>query len=162
MINYDINYLPNYFEKNIIYLFIDLFFKCENKSKKNSAAVVSARLEASRVGVEIMKKGGNAFDAMVATDLALAVCYPNAGNIGGGGFLVYRTKNGEIGSLDFREKAPSNSHEKMFLNSHGNVIKDKSTLGGLSSTANNIILVYVNSYIEIAPNPIEFSPYIWV
>jgi gamma-glutamyltranspeptidase/glutathione hydrolase len=69
---------------------------------------------------------------MVATDLALAVCYPNAGNIGGGGFLVYRSKNGEIGSLDFREKGPSNSHEKMFLNSQGNVIKNKSTLGGLS------------------------------
>ena len=119
--------------KKTLFIFLSIcFFKCENKSKKNSAAVVSARLEASRVGVEIMKKGGNAFDAMVATDLALAVCYPNAGNIGGGGFLVYRTKNGEIGSLDFREKAPSNSHEKMFLNSHGNVIKDKSTLGGLS------------------------------
>ena len=119
--------------KKILFIFLSIcFFKCENKSKKISAAVVSARLEASRVGVEIMKKGGNAFDAMVATDLALAVCYPNAGNIGGGGFLVYRTKNGEIGSLDFREKAPSNSHEKMFLNSHGNVIKNKSTLGGLS------------------------------
>ena len=119
--------------KKVLFIFLSIcFFKCENKSKKISAAVVSARLEASRVGVEIMKKGGNAFDAMVATDLALAVCYPNAGNIGGGGFLVYRTKNGEIGSLDFREKAPSNSHEKMFLNSHGNVIKNKSTLGGLS------------------------------
>ena len=119
-------------KKTLFILLSICFFKCENKSKKISAAVVSARLEASRVGVEIMKKGGNAFDAMVATDLALAVCYPNAGNIGGGGFLVYRSKNGEIGSLDFREKAPSNSHEKMFLNSQGNVIKNKSTLGGLS------------------------------
>ena len=119
--------------KKALFILLSIcFFKCENKSKKISAAVVSARLEASRVGVEIMKKGGNAFDAMVATDLALAVCYPNAGNIGGGGFLVYRSKNGEIGSLDFREKAPSNSHEKMFLNSQGNVIKNKSTLGGLS------------------------------
>ena len=119
--------------KKVLFIILSIcFFKCENKSKKNSAAVVSARLEASRVGVEIMKKGGNAFDAMVATDLALAVCYPNAGNIGGGGFLVYRSKNGEIGSLDFREKGPSNSHEKMFLNSQGNVIKNKSTLGGLS------------------------------
>lgn len=119
--------------KKALFILLSIcFFKCENKSKKISAAVVSARLEASRVGVEIMKKGGNAFDAMVATDLALAVCYPNAGNIGGGGFLVYRSKNGEIGSLDFREKAPSNSHEKMFLNSQGNVINNKSTLGGLS------------------------------
>ncbi|MEK9620366.1 MAG: gamma-glutamyltransferase [Flavobacteriales bacterium] len=119
--------------KEALFILLSIcFFKCENKSEKISAAVVSARLEASRVGVEIMKKGGNAFDAMVATDLALAVCYPNAGNIGGGGFLVYRSKNGEIGSLDFREKAPSNSHEKMFLNSQGNVINNKSTLGGLS------------------------------
>ena len=85
------------------------------KEKSIKAAVVSARKEASKIGVEIMKKGGSAFDAMIATDLALTVCYPNAGNISGGGFLVYRTKNGEIGSLDFREKAPSNSHEKMFL-----------------------------------------------
>ncbi len=70
------------------------------------AMVVSARAEASKIGVEIMKKGGNAFDAMVGTELALAVAYPYAGNIGGGGFMVYRKANGEVGSLDYREKAP--------------------------------------------------------
>ena len=68
--------------------------------------VVSARKEASKIGVEILKKGGNAFDAMVATHLALAVVYPVAGNIGGGGFMVYRENNGKTGALDFREKAP--------------------------------------------------------
>ena len=74
--------------------------------KPIKGAVVSAREEASAIGVEIMKKGGSAFDAMIATDLALTVCYPNAGNIAGGGFLVYRTNQGVKGSLDFREKAP--------------------------------------------------------
>lgn len=105
---------------------------CHFESKKISAAVVSARVEASKIGVEIMNRGGNAFDAMIATDLALSVCYPNAGNIGGGGFLVYRTKNGNVGSLDFREKAPSKAHENMFLNTEGEVIKNLSTTGGLS------------------------------
>lgn len=89
--------------------------------------VVSAREEASKIGVEIMKKGGNAFDAMVATELALAVAYPFAGNIGGGGFMVYRKANGEIGSLDYREKAPLAASAAMFLDEKGNVIRGKST-----------------------------------
>jgi len=90
------------------------------------AMVVSAREEASKIGFEIMKKGGNAFDAMVATELALAVAYPYAGNIGGGGFMVYRKANGEIGSLDYREKAPLAASKNMFLDENGNVIKGKS------------------------------------
>jgi len=91
------------------------------------AMVVSAREEASKIGVEIMKKGGNAFDAMVATELALAVAYPYAGNIGGGGFMVYRKANGEMGSLDYREKAPLAASKGMFLDENENVIKGKST-----------------------------------
>ena len=119
--------------KQLLLLLVSIgFFGCNFQSKKTLAAVVSARLEASKIGVEIMNQGGNAFDAMVATDLALSVCYPNAGNIGGGGFLVYRTNEGEVGSLDFREKAPSLAHEKMFLNSDGEIIENKSTKGGLS------------------------------
>jgi len=90
------------------------------------AMVVSAREEASKIGVAIMKKGGNAFDAMVATELALAVAYPFAGNIGGGGFMVYRKANGEMGSLDYREKAPLAASKDMFLDEKGNVIKGKS------------------------------------
>ena len=93
----------------------------------NKVMVVSAREEASKIGVEIMRKGGNAFDAMVATELALAVAYPFAGNLGGGGFMVYRKANGEIGSLDFREKAPLAATKDMFLDEKGNVIKGKST-----------------------------------
>jgi gamma-glutamyltranspeptidase/glutathione hydrolase len=96
------------------------------------AMVVSAREEASKVGVEIMKKGGNAFDAMVGTELALAVAYPYAGNIGGGGFMVYRKANGEVGSLDYREKAPLAASKDMFLDQDGNVIKGKSTQTALA------------------------------
>ena len=100
--------------------------------KPVKAAVVSARSEASDIGVEIMAKGGNAFDAMIATGLALSVCYPNAGNIAGGGFLVYRTADGKYGSLDYREKAPLLSTRDMYLDSIGNVIPDKSLIGGLA------------------------------
>jgi len=91
------------------------------------AMVVSAREEASKIGLEIMKKGGNAFDAMIGTELALAVSFPFAGNIGGGGFMVYRKANGEVGSLDYREKAPLAASKDMFLDKDGNVIKGKST-----------------------------------
>jgi gamma-glutamyltranspeptidase/glutathione hydrolase len=93
----------------------------------SNAMVVSAREEASKIGVEIMRKGGNAFDAMIATELALAVAYPYAGNLGGGGFMVYRKANGEVGSLDYREKAPLAATKDMFLDEKRNVIKGKST-----------------------------------
>lgn len=98
----------------------------------DSAMVVSAREEASRIGIEILQKGGNAFDAMVATHLALAVTFPNAGNIAGGGFMVYRSEYGEIGSLDFREKAPLAATKDMFLDKEGNFIAKKSTEGALA------------------------------
>lgn len=93
------------------------------------AMVVSARNEASQIGVDIMKKGGNAFDAMVATQFALAVAHPSAGNISGGGFMVYRKNNGAVGSLDFREKAPLSAHKDMYLDSTGTVIPEMSTVG---------------------------------
>ena len=91
------------------------------------AMVVSAREEASAIGVAIMKKGGNAFDAMVATELALAVAHPQAGNIGGGGFMVYRKANGETGAIDYREKAPLSASSTMYQDANGNVIPGKST-----------------------------------
>jgi gamma-glutamyltranspeptidase/glutathione hydrolase len=94
--------------------------------------VVSAREEASKIGVDILKKGGNAFDTMIATHLALAVAYPYAGNISGGGFLVYRKDNGEIGSLDFREKAPLKASKNMYLDKNGNFIPNLSTDSALS------------------------------
>lgn len=118
--------------KKIIFLccFISAFsFAQQNPTGlvASKAMVVSAREEASKIGVEIMKKGGNAFDAMVGTELALAVAFPFAGNIGGGGFMVYRRANGEVGSLDYREKAPLAASKDMFLDKDGNVIKGKST-----------------------------------
>lgn len=129
--------------KKILYIIIAalLFIQCKNEIPKNvvkiglisdNAMVVSAREEASAIGVEIMKQGGNAFDAMIATDLALVVAYPFAGNIGGGGFTVYRTKDGEVGSFDYREKAPLTATRDMYLDEEGNVIPDKSTLGAMA------------------------------
>ncbi len=110
------------------------------------AMVVSAREEASKIGVEILKKGGNAFDAMVATEMSLAIAYPYAGNLGGGGFMVFRKSNGEVGTLDYREKAPLSSHKDMYLDSLGNVIPGKSTLGatavGVPGTVAGVIAVH--------------------
>jgi len=97
------------------------------------AMVVSAREEASKIGIEILKQGGNAFDAMMATEMALAVTFPFAGNLGGGGFMVYRMADGQIGSLDYREKAPLAASKNMYLDKDGNVIPQLSTLGILAS-----------------------------
>jgi gamma-glutamyltranspeptidase/glutathione hydrolase len=96
-------------------------------------AVVSAHPLASAVGVAILKKGGNAVDAAIATQLALAVVYPGAGNIGGGGFMVARLANGETLALDYREMAPSSANRDMYLDANGNVVQGKSINGHLSS-----------------------------
>lgn len=98
-----------------------------------NGAVVSAHPLASKVGIEIMKQGGNAVDAAIATQLALAVVYPNAGNLGGGGFMVARLANGQTLSLDYREMAPSAAHRDMYLDANGEVMKGKSVNGHLSS-----------------------------
>jgi gamma-glutamyltranspeptidase/glutathione hydrolase len=97
------------------------------------AAVVTAHPEASKVGVAIIRRGGNAVDAAVAVQFALAVVYPNAGNIGGGGFLVYRGKGGNSDALDYREKAPEKASRDMYLDAQGNAITDKSLYGALAS-----------------------------
>jgi gamma-glutamyltranspeptidase/glutathione hydrolase len=112
----------------------------------DSAMVVSARTEASQIGLDIMKKGGNAFDAMIATDLALAVSYPFAGNLGGGGFMVYRTNEGEKGALDYREKAPLAASRNMYLDKQGEVIENMSLLGphaiGVPGTISGLFAVH--------------------
>ena len=95
----------------------------------DNAMVVSARVEASAIGSAVMQQGGNAFDAMVSTELALAVAYPFAGNIGGGGFMVYRTNEGTYGGIDYREKAPMSADRDMYLDQDGNVIPGMSTKG---------------------------------
>lgn len=119
------------------------------------AMVVSARVEASKIGVEIMKKGGNAFDAMIATEIALAVAYPSAGNIGGGGFMVYRKANGQIGALDYREKAPIAASKNMFLDESGNVIKGKSTETALSIGVPGTIAGIFEVHKKFGSMPIE-------
>ena len=99
----------------------------------SKAAVVSANPLASEVGMQILKKGGNAFDAAIATQLALAVVYPGAGNIGGGGFMVGHTKNGKNITLDFREKAPAKAERDMYLDANGNPITQLSQDGHLAA-----------------------------
>jgi gamma-glutamyltranspeptidase / glutathione hydrolase len=97
------------------------------------AIVTSVHELASRAGVEMLRSGGNAVDAAVATGFALAVVHPQAGNLGGGGFLLLRNATGEIHFIDFREKAPAAAAEKMYLDAQGNVIpesnKDSSIVG---------------------------------
>ncbi|CAM3911067.1 gamma-glutamyltransferase [Flavobacterium branchiophilum] len=111
----------------IVLLFVSKAVYAQKGLQTSKAMVVAAREEASKIGVQIMQQGGNAFDAMVATELALAVAYPQAGNIGGGGFMVYRKANGETGALDYREKATLLADKDMFLDENCNVVPGKST-----------------------------------
>ncbi len=104
-------------------------YKMEKEATGDSAMVVSAHPLATQTGLEVLQQGGNAVDAAVAVQFALAVVYPQAGNIGGGGFLIYHPENDSIVSLDFREKAPEAATEKMFLDSLGNIIPNKSRYG---------------------------------
>ncbi|GEM54325.1 gamma-glutamyltransferase [Flavobacterium branchiophilum] len=119
-----------------IFLLISNFILAQDQTPKgliaSKAMVVAAREEAAQIGTAILQKGGNAFDAMCATELALAVAYPYAGNIGGGGFMVYRKANGSVGTLDYREQAPLAAHRDMYLDANGNVIPNLSVHGGLA------------------------------
>jgi gamma-glutamyltranspeptidase/glutathione hydrolase len=98
----------------------------DNGQQFRNGMVVCAYPDAAQVGLHILQKGGNAVDAAVAVHFALAVVYPEAGNIGGGGFMVYRSGNGETNTLDFREKAPQGASVNMYLDSSGNVIPNMS------------------------------------
>lgn len=130
---------------NLAYLILtlfsaSLFFGCvggqlgkNNSGEFRNGMVVSASEIASQVGIDILKKGGNAVDAAVAVQFALAVVYPNAGNIGGGGFMVYRSAKGETSTLDFREKAAGGAGRDMYLDANGNPIVEKSLYGQLAA-----------------------------
>ena len=117
----------------------------QNLENKNGAVSSTSRL-ASAAGIDIMKKGGNAFDAIVATGFTLAVTSPSNGNIGGGGFMVARTANGEIVTLDFREKAPTLSYETMFLDENGNYSRNLALLShkssGVPGTVDGLIKIF--------------------
>jgi gamma-glutamyltranspeptidase/glutathione hydrolase len=124
-------------KKSNLFLWLILFFinaaSAQQDTYYKNGVVVSAHPEASKVGLAILKKGGNAVDAAVAVQFTLAVVYPNAGNIGGGGFMVYRDFKGNATTLDFREKASINASRDMYLDHDGNPIKEKSTIGHLAS-----------------------------
>src|SRR5216683_6038458 len=98
-------------------------------SHAQHAMVVSLHELASRAGVEMMQAGGNAVDAAVATGFALAVVHPQAGNLGGGGFMLLRLADGKTHFIDYREKAPAAATANMYLDAHGNVIEDASVVG---------------------------------
>tara|TARA_R110002072_G_scaffold71358_4_gene171189 strand:- start:611 stop:2302 length:1692 start_codon:yes stop_codon:yes gene_type:complete len=120
-----------------------------------NAMVVSARQEASAIGSAILARGGNAFDAMVATELALAVAYPFAGNLGGGGFMVYRKANGDVGSIDYREKAPASAHRDLYLDEVGNVIPGMSTLGATAVGVPGTIAGITEVHAKMGSLPFE-------
>lgn len=144
-----------------IYCFLGLIFftGCSIKSGKeksriiegrnivaDSGMVVSAHPQSSRIGVSILQKGGNAIDAAVATEFALAVCYPEAGNLGGGGFMLIRTIDGRTDVIDYREKAPSHADRDMYLDDSGNVIEGLSTdthlASGVPGTVDGLITAH--------------------
>lgn len=108
-------------------------YSVNKKIECSHGAVVSAHPLASQVGVSILKKGGNAVDAAIATQLALAVVYPGAGNLGGGGFMVASLSNGKNIAIDFREKAPLAASRDMYLDAHGNAQTNLSQDGHLAS-----------------------------
>ena len=109
------------------------FFSDKQGVFAKNGMVASAHPDASRVGADILQAGGNAVDAAIAVQFALAVVHPAAGNIGGGGFLVYRAKDGQSYTLDFREKAPLAGSKDMYLDANGNVIPGLSMTGHLAS-----------------------------
>ncbi|HRQ54312.1 MAG TPA: gamma-glutamyltransferase [Ignavibacteriaceae bacterium] len=109
------------------------FSESQDPVRGKNGMVVSASELASKVGVEILKKGGNAVDAAVAVGFALAVTHPSAGNIGGGGFMVIHLNNGTNTTIDYREKAPASANEFIFQDSLGNFLPDKSQSGVTSS-----------------------------
>ena len=126
-------------QRLILYIAVVVSCTNHNQSISNSgviaihAMVSSAHPLASSVGLDIMINGGNAIDAAIATHFALAVVYPQAGNIGGGGFAVIRMNDGTINSLDFREKAPALAHRDMYLNAEGQLYDLHSTHGHMAS-----------------------------
>ena len=108
-------------------------YTIEKRAVGTNGAVSTAHPIASQVGIEILKKGGNAFDASIATQLALAVVYPGAGNLGGGGFLVAHTEKGKSIAIDYREMAPGKASRNMYLDKDGNPQMNLSQHGHLAS-----------------------------
>jgi gamma-glutamyltranspeptidase/glutathione hydrolase len=102
-------------------------------ARGSKAAVVTAEPRATQIGLDVLQKGGNAVDAAVAVALALAVTHPQAGNLGGGGFLLIRMADGRTAALDFRERAPKSAHADMYLKADGSVDQDKVQFGATAA-----------------------------
>ncbi|MEO7989906.1 MAG: gamma-glutamyltransferase [Chryseolinea sp.] len=144
-------------------LFVGLVVACQSVPTKNterqvglisnSAMVVSAHPLASKAGADVMRKGGNAVDAAIATQLALAVVHPSAGNIGGGGFMIIRQMDGSLNTLDYREKAPSAATSTMYLNENGDVIPGLSESGQLSAGVPGTVAGLVESHTKYGKLP---------
>lgn len=145
---------------------------CYGQVYAQNGMVVSDNKVASQVGTDILKKGGNAIDASIATAFALAVTHPQAGNIGGGGFLVYLDSKGESTAIDFREKAPLSATPDMYLNNEGQLIKGSNHSGlksvGVPGTVAGLYLAHqkygslswkdlVQPSIELAENGVVLS-----
>jgi gamma-glutamyltranspeptidase/glutathione hydrolase len=141
---------PAMYHKLVALLLVSFTVCAQNTQKplieSKNGMVVSTHPIASEIGLQILQKGGNAIDAAVAVNFALAVCHPAAGNIGGGGFLVYRTAKGKAFTLDYREKAPAKASRDMYLDSTGTVIPGKSLVGifsaGVPGTVNGMVAAH--------------------
>ena len=128
-------------KSSLVVLLVICLVGCTSQTKKEkitgklaeSAMVVSAHPLASKVGVDILKKGGNAVDASIAVQFALAVVYPVAGNIGGGGFMLLRLASDSVAALDYREKAPAAATPAMYIGETGELVEGLSTEGHLAS-----------------------------
>lgn len=121
----------------------------------DSGIVVSAHTQSSRIGAGVLRKGGNAVDAAVATEFALAVCYPEAGNLGGGGFMLIRTSDGSTEVIDYREKAPLSASRDMYLDKTGNVSDGVSTNTRLSSGVPGTVDGMINAHSKYGKLPFE-------
>ena len=125
-----------FFSFAFLILFVATNFQVIAETKRpvraKNGMVVSPSALATDIGVEILKNGGNAVDASVAVGFALAVCYPSAGNIGGGGFMVMHLNDGKSTTIDFRERAPLSVHKDIYLDEEGNYNPDLSTKGWTS------------------------------
>ena len=120
-------YIPIFFYLAILFPYISADAVGKN------GIVVSSKEAASKVGIDILKKGGNAIDAAIGVSFALSVTHPSAGNLGGGGFMIIKFSDGTSTSIDYREVAPKESSKNMFLDESGEVISGLSTLSALSS-----------------------------
>ena len=121
----------------------------------DSGMVVSAHPLSSGIGVSILRKGGNAVDAAVATEFALAVCFPEAGNIGGGGFMLIRTSDGKTDVIDYREKAPGRATRDMYLDKTGNVSEGLSTETHLACGVPGTVDGMINAHSKYGKLPFK-------